>query len=423
MSRPTLALLAVLLLPVVAHAVPADDVRRTPVVEAVERATPAVVTVKVEVRVDSPFRFFREERRASEGSGVIIDGRGLVLTNAHVVDGATRVEVHLQDERAFAADVLAQDGELDLAVLQLRGASDLPVIALGDSSDLLLGETVIAIGNPLGLGLTVSTGVLSSTGRDVPVGQGPVQTYLQTDAAINPGNSGGALVDLHGRLVGINTFIHASAEGVGFAIPVNRATKIAADLLAYGEVQVPWLGATFADVGRGRLGGAWAAGALLVERVEPGGPAARAGLRPGDLVGQLDGHRILTRADLNARLAERRPGVTVRLQVLRGDRSEELAVVAAQVGAGIGAVRLAQGVGVQVQPVQGGLQVTQATREGSWVAAGLRVGDVILGVDGVRTASVAALTEALDRAMARHRGRAWFTVARGPYQGTKELPL
>lgn len=222
-------LLRLVLLALTLHGTPAMAAeRRTPVVEAVERATPAVVTIETQVSQSSPFAaLYGAPRSSSAGSGVVIDSDGVVLTNAHVVEGALSIEVHTNDGRSWPAVVLAMESELDLAVLRLEGARDLPQIAMADSDALLLGEPAIAIGNPYGLGLTVSTGIVSSVQRDVEIRSGLYQSYIQTDAAINPGNSGGALVNIHGELIGINTAIRADAEGIGFAIPVNRARKIA----------------------------------------------------------------------------------------------------------------------------------------------------------------------------------------------------
>ncbi|MCB9681020.1 MAG: trypsin-like peptidase domain-containing protein [Alphaproteobacteria bacterium] len=400
-----------------------DPLRRTPVVVAVERATPAVVTVRVEIQRQSPFFPGAVSSDTSEGSGVIIGRDGVVLTNAHVVAGARSINVHLLDGRAFEADVVAQDPSIDLAVLNLTGAHGLPVIPVGDSSDLLLGEPVIAIGNPFGLGLTVSTGVVASTGRDVNVGDGPVQTYIQTDAAINPGNSGGALVNIHGELIGINTFIHQAAEGIGFAIPVNRARKISEDLISFGEVQLPWLGMSVVDVPRRRLRGALADGAMLVQRVHDGGPASAAGIVPGDLVYELDGHRVSTRADLNARLSELTPGVTVKLGVAHDDALGTRSVATRKAPGDLGAAVLRDALAIHVVPARGGLQVDKAGRGGTWVNAGLAVGDLIIGVDGQRVRSEEELVRLLQQARARHRGSAWFTVARGNARGTVEIGL
>ena len=352
----------------------ADDLRRTPIVEAVEKATPSVVTIGVEVASQNPF-MFRRATTASEGSGVILNPDGVVLTNAHVVDGAVRVTVHLQDERALDARVVALDNDLDLAVLKVDSGVPLPSIEVGDSRALYLGEPAIAIGNPFGLGLTVSTGVVASVARDVNVGSGPVQTYIQTDAAINPGNSGGALVDVHGRLIGINTFIHSAAEGIGFAIPVHRALKIADDLLAYGRVQVPWLGVALEERWVGRQP------RLVVTEVLRDGPAARAGIRAGDVIREVAGHRV--------------QGTTWRKAYL----------------------------GLRLETGRSGLTVVGGERGRGWFGRPLETGDVIVAVDGERIQRVSDLDGALTAALGRHRATVYLMVQRGPYRGTVELDL
>lgn len=395
-----------------------DPLRRTPVVVAAERATPAVVTIRTQVEQRSPFFLGGARRGASEGSGVIIDPDGVVLTNAHVVDGALQVDVKLTDGREFQADVVALDRELDLAVLRIAGVSGLPMIALGDSAKLMLGEPAIAIGNPLGLGLTVSTGVVASTGRDVTAGDGPRQTYIQTDAAINPGNSGGALVNIHGELIGINTFVASTAEGIGFAIPVNRARKIAEDLLMFGTVQVPWLGADLDDVmvrGHGP--------AARVVRLMREGPSARAGVRPGDLVSRIDGHDVGSRADLNARLAELRAGDSVTLGVLRNGAEVDIRVRTQETDEELGR-RVLQGVlRVRLEQNGGALEATSVESGGSWARAQLRVGDVLLGIDGRRVGTLDEVIQAIQAAKARHRPSALFIVGRGPYKGTVEVGI
>lgn len=397
--------------------------RRTPVVIAVERATPAVVTIETEVAQSSPFSaFYGPQVAQSAGSGVIIDPDGIVLTNAHVVGGAISITVHTNDDRTWPADVVAMDGDLDLAVLQLEGAALLPTIPIGDSDALLLGETVLAIGNPYGLGLTVSTGVIGSVRRDVEIRSGLFQSYIQTDAAINPGNSGGALVDINGNLIGINTAIRADAEGIGFAIPVNRARKIASDMLAFGTVRAPWLGLDLVDVNPRRLAGTpLEKGAVRVARTWRGGPADKAGIRTGDLVFRVDGRAVASRADLNAQLAERTPGARVEIALLRERTVLEVDLVSADAPADLGRVAVRDVLGVTLTPAPQGLQVAAATPSGTWAQANLRVGDLIVAADGQRLSSLRQLEEAIQRAKARHRGSVLFTVRRGRYQGTLEV--
>ncbi|MBX2801047.1 MAG: trypsin-like peptidase domain-containing protein [Myxococcales bacterium] len=390
--------------------------RRTPVVVAVERATPAVVAIDVEVVQQNPFGFFGPRSTASQGSGVVIRPDGVVLTNAHVVDGARSVAVRMADGRRYDAAVMAMESDLDLAVLKLEGASKLPTAPIGDSSELLLGETVIAIGNPLGLGLTVSTGVVSSIARDVEIKPGLHQSFVQTDAAINPGNSGGALVDINGALIGINTAIRADAEGIGFAIPVNRAMKIAADLVTHGSIQAPWLGCSLVDVStRTRRS------VVMVHSVDTGGPATA--LRRGDMVLQVDGHTVASRVDLNARLADRKPGARVALTVERDGRRVQVPVTSTSLPDDIGATIAAGHLGVQLTATQAGVQVARATSGGAWTRAKLRAGDVIVAIDGKRMRRVGDVHDALSRARGRHRATALFTLRRGQSQGHVELPL
>jgi serine protease Do len=398
--------------------------RRTPVVEAVEAATPAVVTVEVQVERQNPFFGWGPTLSEGAGSGVIIHPNGLVLTNAHVVEGAREIVVHTVDGGAFAAAVVALEADLDLAVLQVEGAPSLPTIELGSSEDLMLGETTIAIGNAMGLGLTVSTGVVSSIRRDVEVRPGLHQSFIQTDAAINPGNSGGALVNIEGKLIGINTAIRQDAEGIGFAIPVDRARKIAEDLVSYGSVRAPWLGIAVDDVDTRLLHNTpLASGAVLVSWVADSGPGHAAGIAAGDLLCQVDGRAISSRADLNSRLAERSPGDKVSVTLYRQGKRMQVAVPTAAVPREAGKTLLAAVLGVTVTPRSGLLVVARATPNGTWTRARLLPGDAIVAADGRPVRTVEELETALERARAQHRGTALLTVRRGRYQGHVEIDI
>jgi len=418
MSVLLLALLSITPLVVPASAAPdgsADELRRTPVVRAVERATPAVVTIDVEVPQTS---LFGTSTAASLGSGVIIHADGLVLTNAHVVSGAAAIRATTSEGVKYEGVVLAMHTDLDLAVVQLQDAHDLPTIELADSDELLLGETAIAVGNPLGLGMTVSIGVVSSVQREVELQRGVSQTFIQTDAAINPGNSGGALVDIHGRLIGVNTAIRADAEGIGFAIPVNRARKVAEDLVHYGTVRAPWLGCDVEDIGTRRLWGtALAEGAVQVVRVWSSGPAAEAGLRPGDLLFEIDGARVRSRADLNARLASLEPGARLSARWFREGVLQQGTIASTDIPDDTVDDSLEHIMGVTLQPARRGLAVVAADPDGSWVANQLRAGDVVLAVDGRRAESIDQVAEAIRRARAQHRAKVLFHVARGRNTG------
>ena len=293
----------------------ADDFsRETPVVKAVRKVSPAVVNISSEQQVqqrshpfsrygNNPFfdNFFRDffdrgfepnYKRTSLGSGVIIDGkRGYVLTNAHVIANAGLVKVIFKDERQYQAQIVGSDPDSDLAVLRITTQESIPAIEMGNSDDLMIGETVIAIGNPFGFSNTVTTGVISALNRSFRTEDRVFHDFIQIDASINPGNSGGPLLNINGELVGINTAIYAKAQGIGFAIPISKARKIIADLIQHGEVIQPWFGLTVQDLdatlsqylnlpepekttGKG----------VVVKEIEPSSPASIAGIQPGDIL-------------------------------------------------------------------------------------------------------------------------------------------
>jgi serine protease Do len=413
--------------------------RSNPVVEAVARAAPAVVSISCEVPTQSPFHVFYggQSTSTSAGSGAVIRADGVVLTNAHVVNGATRITATLPDDTSYEASVVGLDTDLDLAVLQLEGATGLPTIPLGSSGDLMLGEAVIAIGNPFGLGHTVTTGVVSSQSRTLEVGERVFQDYVQTDAGINPGNSGGPLLNIHGELIGINSAIRRDAENIGFAIPVDRAAKVARDLLRYGSVRAPWLGIAVSDVGGPRYSGTpIAEGALLVERLLADG--AKAALRTDDIILRIDGRSVHSRADLNLQLASKKPGDDVRLSGLRAGQPFEVSIATASCPQSLGSDMLVKTLGIQVQTVSSvdaqtarslrlrantGLLVIDTATSGSFAKAGLRAGDVILSVHGQRVDQVDQLETALLHAVAAHRDGVLLTVQRGPYRGHVEVSL
>jgi Do/DeqQ family serine protease len=306
------------------------------------RVTPTVVFVEVEMPADRrggraspdfdewhPFMQPRRFRR-SAGSGVIISPRGYVVTNAHVVDGAARIRVLLNDKREFEAEIIGVDPTTDLAVIQLLDADELPVVAVGDSDAVEVGEWVLAVGNPFRLTSTVTAGIVSALGRQVDIIEDDfrIEDFIQTDAAINPGNSGGALVNMRGELVGVATAIateSGSYEGYGFAVPVTLVTRVVTDLIAYGEVQRGYLGVeiravTASDADRldlDRIGG------VYIDDVAEDGAAQRAGLRSGDVLIAIDGKEIDAPNQFQSAIALRRPEEAVRLSVWRrGERRD-----------------------------------------------------------------------------------------------------
>ncbi|HSM12476.1 MAG TPA: trypsin-like peptidase domain-containing protein [Thermoanaerobaculia bacterium] len=413
-----------------ASALAQPDPRRTPVVGVVERVSPAVVNISAEsiVREVDPFfgRFFgsRPRRTQSLGSGLIVDAAGIVVTNAHVIEGASRIVVTTLDGRELEADVLGADADADLAVLKVA-ARGLPATPLGSSSDLLMGEPVVAIGNPFGLSHTVTTGVLSARGRTVPSESGLARytDFLQTDASINPGNSGGPLVNLAGQVIGINTAIIQGASGIGFAIPADRAQRVVEDLLRFGELQPVWSGLRLetldSELAR-REGLSIARGALVV-RVYPDSPAARAGLRDGDVLVGVGSKPVAAREDVSTAFHSVAPGAPVRIEVRRGDRPLSVALAVERPPRGLGLEVLSSAVGLSVTEQDRSLVVDRVGRGSVAARAGLRPGDRVIAANGQRLRDAEQLGHEVLRGL--DRGSLLLVVGRGRYAYNLNLPL
>jgi serine protease Do len=400
---------------------PAAGIRRTPVVAVAEKVSPAVVNIAAEsiVREADPFfgGIFTPRRRAqSLGSGLIIEPTGIVLTNAHVVEGASRIVVTLRDGRELEADLLGSDRDADLAVLKVA-ARNLPAVSLGRSSDLLIGETVVAIGNPFGLSHTVTMGVLSAVGRTVPSESGErlFTDFLQTDASINPGNSGGPLVNILGEVIGINTAIVSGANGIGFAIPADRAQRVVADLLRYGELRPAWSGARLltVDAELARRYQLSVRHGALVYKVYPGSPAASAGLQEKDIIVAAGGHPVSTREDVITALYTVPADSPIQLDVRRGGRALRVTLRTAPPPRGIGLSVLERSIGLVVGGGRGELAVQRVVRGSAAERRGLEAGDVILGANGQRVGSADDLGREVLRAM--DRGSLLLAVQRGAF--------
>ncbi|NWN82843.1 MAG: Do family serine endopeptidase [Halomonas sp.] len=312
---------------------------------AVERAAPAVVNIYSSRVVDSdqhplmsdPFfrQFFgddmpaRQRMLSSLGSGVIVSDEGYVLTNHHVISGADQIQVALRDGRETLAKVIGTDPESDLAVLRIE-LDELPVIELADSTQVAIGDVALAIGNPFGVGQTVTMGIISATGRS-HLGLNAYEDFIQTDAAINPGNSGGALISPEGAMVGINTAIFSrsgGSQGIGFAIPANLARNILEELVTQGRVIRGWLGVEAQELNPELAAsfGLQALRGVIIAGVVPGGPADQAGLRPGDVLLSIDGRQILDARETMSDIAAVEPGDSLPLTVVRGGKELELVV-------------------------------------------------------------------------------------------------
>ncbi|MEO6015897.1 MAG: trypsin-like peptidase domain-containing protein [Polaromonas sp.] len=289
---------------------------------------------------DDPwFKFFFGEQGQNEpqgglGSGVIISASGYILTNNHVVESADEIEVILNDTRKAKAKVIGTDPDTDLAILKID-LDKLPVIVLGNSDDLQVGDPVLAIGNPFGVGQTVTGGIVSALGRN-QLGINTFENFIQTDAAINPGNSGGALVDVNGALMGINTAIYSrsgGSMGIGFAIPVSTAKQVLDGIVKDGQVTRGWIGVEPQDLNAelaetfNLKPGAAKAGGVIITGVLQNGPAAQAGIQPGDVITAVNGKAVGNVSQLLTAVAALKPGTPAPLTVLRKDSQTEIAVI------------------------------------------------------------------------------------------------
>jgi serine protease Do len=332
MKRPTLLSLVLTLVAALFLPSPARAQERTGIPAVVAKARPAVVNIATrQVTYDTLLRAVPAQ---GLGSGAIFDARGYVLTNNHVVQGAQQIRVTLPDGRTFPGKLVGADPVTDLAVVKIDGR-DLPVAQLGDSAKLEVGETVIAIGNPLGLegGPTVTVGVVSALARSIEDPGGPtLHDLIQTDAAINPGNSGGPLIRMSGEVIGVNTAIIQGAQGIGFAISINSAKPIVQELLAHGRIVRPVIGIVPVSV-TPQIAAAYdlpVDRGVLVAKLDPRGPAAKAGMRAGDIIVAIGGQPVKSLADLRTAVGQHKVGAVVDMAVRREKSSVTLKVTLAE---------------------------------------------------------------------------------------------
>jgi serine protease Do len=368
------------------------------------------------------FRIPQEQRERSLGSGVLVSPDGYILTNNHVVEGASDIKISLADKREFEAHIVGTDSKTDVAVLKIE-AKNLPVMTFGDSSKMQVGDFALAVGNPFGVGETVTMGIISATGRG-GLGIEDYEDFIQTDAAINPGNSGGALVNVGGELIGLNAAIISGGggnQGVGFAVPVNMARNVMEEILKHGKVTRGWLGIsiqTLTPAMAKAFGQTGQVRGALVTDVTPDSPAARSGLQRGDIVLEMNGEPVTDSRALSLKIATLAPGTTVRLKVSRDGRDRDISVTLGELpskksrteetGGGAGAgprfgisvepltPQLARQLGLSPQTT--GVVIDDIQPGSAAEEAGLHRGDVIQSVNHKPVKSVDELQSALRQA-------------------------
>ncbi len=414
------SLLLALILPQPGYGLQSE--RESPVVRAVRKVSPAVVNISSSYEVRkranpfsgfgmNPFfeeffkdffdpRFEQRRERTSLGSGVIIDGkRGFILTNAHVIERAGKIKVVLQDEREFEAKIVGADPDSDLAVLKIGSQKLLPSIEMGSSDDLMIGETVIAIGNPFGFSHTVTTGVISAVNRSLRAEDKVFLDFIQIDASINPGNSGGPLLNINGDLIGINTAIYAKAQGIGFAIPINKAKKIISDLIQFGEVIQAWIGITVqnldAELARylkvpGKKG-------VMVQAVEPQSPARKAGLQEGDIILAIDKKKIASLREFWSVKKTYAAGDSLKARIWRDGEIKNIRVKTKMFPMALAEELAFRLMGIRVEDltrknrrhyrisVRQGVVISEIDSRSHLANTGVRPGDVIRQIDDIAT--------------------------------------
>ncbi|MEJ2730484.1 MAG: Do family serine endopeptidase [Deltaproteobacteria bacterium] len=399
-----------------------SDHLRTAIEQVADKAIPAVVHIEVKEHQemanpfyaykDNPFfrRFFGlpkdmpkklQRELIGIGTGVIIDAQGHILSNYHVVGGATKIEVTLSDGTQYPATVVGVDPETDLGVIKINADKPLPFLTFANSDDVKVGQWVVAVGEPRGLDQTVTQGIISAKHRTGITSPGSYQDFLQTDAAINPGNSGGPLLTLDDRVVGINSMIASESggfEGIGFAIPSNMADHVAKALIAHGKVERGWVGVGAQDLtsNLAKSFGLAAPKGALIAQVKKGGPADKAGLKKGDVVISYQDRQVADASDFRNDVANSTIGQQVKLGVWRNDKKQEISVTIGNLAVARKAVaaKLKSRLGVVVRPLTvkeaedyglslpKGVAVQWVDPNGPMGKAGFKVGDVILAIDG-----------------------------------------
>ncbi len=405
--------------------------RKNNVVVAVEKASPAVVNISTEQIHEerSPFslgrrdpffdQFFqdffnsfapRKYKTQIQGSGIIISPEGYILTNEHVIAQASRITVRLIDQEEYTATLVGSDPKSDLAVLRISTDDPLPYIKMGRSDNLMIGETVIAIGNPFGLAHTVTTGVISSLNRSIRSGERVYEDFIQTDASINPGNSGGPLLNINAELIGINTAIYQKAEGIGFAIPITRARRIYEDLVTYGEVHKPWVGIFLQDLTPEMVQyfGLAKAQGILISKIIKGSPAELAGLKEGDIISDIGEKVVRSRESYLSLIEGYKAGATIPMTVIRNGETRDILVNSQEVTIEMALDISREWLGLEVEDIParnreripgGGVMVTDVNKHSQAYRIGIRPGDLIRQINNVPVANLENYRKGTEQAL------------------------
>lgn len=401
--------------------------RQTPLVRAIQRVRPAVVNIRSQKTVSTPNALFphlgpTQNHLSGMGTGVIVDERGFVVTNYHVIEEVSSIRATLVDGSTHTAEVIARDPETDLALLKIHPLGPLEVMPLGTSDDLMYGETVFAVGNAFGYEHTITQGIISELHRDVRLSER--QAYydlIQTDASINPGNSGGPLINMDGEMIGLNVAIRAGAQGIGFAIPVNKVKEVLAKLLGMPPVTSVRHGIEAAPLGP-------EAGAGLDVRVlEPGGPGALAGLSPGDRLLRIGPVEVQHVHDLERAMIGRGPGDRVPVHFVRGSQPLDVTMVLGpadpatespadfvwrRLGARLAAEEAGGALPKVSEQLRGGLRIIEVSRQGLAAKAGIGAGDILVGLHHWETLSIDNIVYVLNQSKSQQLDTVRFFVVR-----------
>ncbi len=412
--------------------------RRTPIVDAVAKAREAVVNIRTEKLVqrrNSPIfgfgesifdQFFRNMmpprsyKTQSLGSGVLIDSEGHILTNAHVVDKASKIYIALSDKPLeLEAELIGKDSRIDLAILKIVEPGEYPFLSPARSDDLMLGETIIAIGNPLGLGHSITTGIISSVKRRIQIDQRHSSVFIQSDALINPGNSGGPLININGELIGINTAIARQAQGIGFSVPINTAKRVLGDLIDHGRVRRGFLGVHVGTVSPSFVR-SYGDGGVLIDQVLSQSPAQQSGLLAADVLLAIDGIPISSPEHYYSLLQTYTPEDSVNFTLLRGLEELKKTVTLKALPEGYELAYTRRVFGFELRQGKAGLLIDKVIDDSAAERVGIRRGDQIVKVENVKVETMSEYAHAIEY----HLGRRplTFTVVRDNVGYLIELP-